>query len=287
MDPSLQHLPVHKEARTKIIQRVISSNRLFTIMKGLEQEKDKKQQLAENLLFSSPLEKYTAKDVESIKEISMLPPSKKNYEKVLGLLDHKNNSAGIHSALDNVYKYDSEFKRCENGMNLATIMTEYRRKQLMDALLFENDCDDPYEGRDKLKIFLATNHPELLENENKKDSTTTKTEELLTIKLPPFKKQNKKLHSSSSNNEFIPKWDSYETMKNRWQYIRPQLKQLKHEEDTYAPLDGNKSYVLKDDGLKIQSNYQEASSWYQRSYPSIKKFNSTISSTLSPIKRQR
>ena len=53
-------------------------------------------------------------------------------------------------------------------MNLATIMTEYRRKQLMDALLFENECDDPYEGRDKLKIFLATKHPELLENENNK-----------------------------------------------------------------------------------------------------------------------
>jgi hypothetical protein len=281
MDPSLQHLPVNKEARDKIIQRVITGKRLITIMKGLEQEEDKKQQLAANLLFSSPLEKYTAKDVESIKKISVLPPSKKNYEKVLGLLDHKNMSAGIHSALDNVYQYDSELKRCESGMNLATIMTEYRRKQLMDALLFENECDDPYEGRDKLKIFLATNHPELLENENTKNSTTLKTEELLTIKLQPFKKQNKKLQSTSNNNEFIPKWGSYETMKNRWQYIRPQLKQLKHEEDTYAPLDANRSYVL-DDGFKIQSNYQEASSWYQRSYPNIKK-----STTISPIKKKR
>lgn len=274
-----QYLPFNKNARDKIIKRELSSKRLTIIMKGLEQESDKNEQLAANLLFSSPLEKYTAKDVQSIKDISRLSPNKKKYEKVLGILDHKNMSSGIHSALDNLFRYDSEFKRCENGtMNLATIMTEYRRKQLMEALLFENECDDPYEGRDKLKIFLATKYPELLENNSNK--------ELLTIKLDSNNmRKEKKIHDDNkNNNEFIPKWGSYDTMKNRWQYIRPQLKQLTHDNDIYAPLDANRSYILKD-GMKINSNYQDAVTWTQRSYKK-EDFNSTISSSKFITKRK-
>lgn len=283
MDPSLQYLPINKLARDKIIRRVESSKRLVKIMRGLDREETKNEQLAANLLFSSPLEKFNAKDINGKKAIAILPPTKKNYEKLLGLLDHKNMSESIHSALDNVYKYDSEFKRCEEGgMNLATIMTEYRRKQLMEALLHENQSDDPYEGRDKLKIFLATHHPELLNNENNqkgKDDSIDNSE--LTIKLETYKKkkENKKLHSkinsNRNNNEFIPQWNAYDTMKNRWQYIRPQLKQLKHENDTYAPTDASRSYVLKEDGMKIASNYQDALIWSERSYQSVKKMNST------------
>jgi hypothetical protein len=270
------YLPNNPIARERILQRVKSSKRLEKIMQGLDREGPcKNDQLAANLLFSSPLEKYTAKDIEGIKEISVLPPTQKNYEKVLGLLDHKNMSSSIHSALDNVYKYDSELKRCENGgMNLATIMTEYRRKQLMEALLFENECDDPYEGRDKLKIYLATNHPELLENDNKKDSpnNNNKTEEL-TIKLEKFPKRKQVKGLQSSNNEFIPKWGSYDTMKNRWQYIRPQLKQLKHENDMYAPVDAARSYVIKEGEttLKLGSSYQDGIVWSQRSFSTVKK----------------
>jgi len=278
-----QYLPINKVARDKIIKRNESSKRLAIIMKGLEQEKDKKEQLAANLLFSSPLEKYSEKDVQSIKDISILKPDKKNYEKALGILDHKNMSSGIHMALDNVYEYDSELKRCENGsMNLATIMTEYRRKQLMDALLFENECDDPYEGRDKLKIFLATKHPELLENEN--NIELVHKDKLLTIKLDTKKlKKKANIVHNNNNNKFIPKWGSYDTMKNRWQYIRPQLKQLTHAEDMYAPIDANKSYILKD-GMKINSNYQDAVTWTQRSY---KKGDFNLNSTISSSKITR
>ena len=262
-----QNLPINKDARDRIIKRDITSKSLERIMKGLEQERDKKEQLAANLLFSSPLEKYTAKDVQSIMDISTISPNKKAYERVLGILDHKNMSSGIYSALDNVLSYDSEFKRCENdSMNLATIMTEYRRKQLMNALLLENKCDNPYEGRDKLKIFLATKYPELLENDKEE------RDKLLTINLVDSNKINRKkkmresnTHIFNNDNEFVPKWGSYDTMKNRWQYIRPQLKQLTHKEDMYAPLNASRTYVLKD-GMKINSNYQDAITWSRRSY---------------------
>jgi hypothetical protein len=89
---------------------------------------------------------------------------------------------------------------------------------------------------------------------------------LLTIKLDTKKlKKKANIVHNNNNNKFIPKWGSYDTMKNRWQYIRPQLKQLTHAEDMYAPIDANKSYILKD-GMKINSNYQDAVTWTQRSY---------------------
>ena len=58
------YLPNNPIARERILQRVKSSKRLEKIMQGLDREGPcKNDQLAANLLFSSPLEKYTAKDI--------------------------------------------------------------------------------------------------------------------------------------------------------------------------------------------------------------------------------
>jgi len=173
------------------------------------------------------------------------------------------------TALRKLEEYDGEGRWCR-GLNAMTLLTEYRRKIIFHAMLGSQDVDeDRSVAREKLDSYLASWCPELLEDVDATaceaakavaeqsgggwrgdvDVSLAAAASAAAPASPPRKPIKPIEYSSNTttssdkrrkavlqrqapkNHHFEPKWGEFDTMRNRWRFLQPQVKQLRGQDD--------------------------------------------------------
>jgi hypothetical protein len=154
-----------KQLQNKINRRHDNSKMLINLVKGPRDNLSEKEKVA-NLLFSGPI--LNSNEVESIKKFSDNKPNFEKFRLELTTLDSSNSSENIHNTIEEVNKYDKKLgRRCsKSGMKHSTIMSEYRRKEIMNALMRPTLSDNNNNNNNK----SITNNKEVLINEKRDKS---------------------------------------------------------------------------------------------------------------------
>lgn len=210
-----------------------------------------------NLLFATP-EINTLDKWKNIKAISNKIPDELEYRIELCHLDNKHKGDCIYSAIDEIIKYD-EFDRLGKGsMKLSTISTEYKRKQIIAGMLGIGDATISREKiQDKIDIYLALYYPEIFEANAKNNAISTSNKrlnfrdnDLKSIKVEANQKNiqasKKEEKSILKSTPFYPKHEHYESMRQRFRSIKPQIKKLYADERILAPITSEEFVRLKD-----------------------------------------
>ena len=130
-------------------------------------------------------------------------------------------STKFKEAVHTLQKYDKT-DRWGCGLNANTLMTEYRRKLLFHALLDSKDVDEKREdAQEKVKRFLHVNFPEEMSEEDKEHMEREKEQMLRMERNLRAKKRLQKVNVKET--DFHPRYKDYDVMRNRWNYLRPQL----------------------------------------------------------------
>ena len=185
------------------------------------------------------------------------------------LIPRGHNSKSLHksrtftTALKKLEEYDGE-GRWRRGLNAMTLLTEYRRKIIFHAMLGSKDVDeDRSVAREKLDSYLASWCPELLEDADAaaREASKTSPEQgvggwrgdideglaaATAVAAPPRKpikpieysrngtsgkRRIDVMKKEEKRNTFEPKWGEFDTMRNRWRFLQPQVRQLLREDE--------------------------------------------------------
>lgn len=212
------------------------------LLDGLSSEKDSKEVLINNLLFTSKQENISPEDWSN-PQISLSSASLedaiqviRNYEETIRCKNTKGNKNIRNSS-------SRRLSRIEQGLNPSTIITEYRRKIILQALL---DTGDTNESRSQT-IKKLNNHLDFDAKSKERTlaaATNSNKTQLDTISnVTSFSNSNKNPininnininNTNKSNNnidtdtetEFQAKWANYDVMRTRWKYILPQVREL-------------------------------------------------------------
>lgn len=124
-------------------------------------------ELVSNMLFLAPnlSNEQQWKDLQHIKEVL---PDENTCRHLLNTLEFRKRSGYIHGAIDALNAYDCKTdSRLACGMKESTLATEYKRKQIMSALLdlghntsSEKAIADRVNTQDKLLLYFSQYHNE-------------------------------------------------------------------------------------------------------------------------------
>ena len=210
-----------------------------------------------NLLFATP-KVNTLVDWKNIKAISNKIPDELEYRNELCNLDSKHKGESIYSAIDEIIKYDKFDRLGKGSMKMSTISTEYKRKQIIAGLLGIGDVTTSREKiQDKLDIYLALYYSKIFEDNVKNAAINTSSDrlhfrenDLKSIKLDAQKKidinERKMKTHTMKNKPFYPKLEFYESMKQRFKSIKPQIKKLYSDERILAPISSEEFVRMRD-----------------------------------------
>lgn len=142
-----------KQVQNKINRRHDNSKMLINLVEGPLDNLSEKEKVS-NLLFSGGI--LNSNEVECIKKFSDNKPNFEKFRLVLTKLDSSNSSENIHNTIEEVNKYDKKLgNRCsKSGMKHSTIMSEYKRKEIMNALIGPSLSDNDNNKLNKNKEIL-------------------------------------------------------------------------------------------------------------------------------------
>lgn len=135
-------------------------------------------------------------------------------------------------AVHNIMKMKHNRERLDAGLNLSTIMTEHRRKVLLQALTDQKlESEDRIASTKKMESYLLTHE----------DTPSVRSADSSAVpsNAPSVKEEAKKHNSSKpavvksdaevSVSHFEPKWSDYQVMQTRWIKLQGDTKKLKSE----------------------------------------------------------
>ena len=210
-----------------------------------------------NLLFATP-EINAFGEWKNIRAISNKIPDELEYRIELCHLDNKHKGDCIYSAIDEIIKYDKFDRLGKGSMKMSTISTEYKRKQIIAGMLGIGDATTSREKiQDKLDIYLALYYPEIFESNAKNSAISTSSKRLnfrdSDLKSIKFEANQKKIQVNKKEEKsrlkttpFYPKHEHYESMRQRFRSIKPQIKKLYADERILAPITSEEFVRLKD-----------------------------------------
>ncbi len=180
-------------------------------LQGLKNEKEPDLCLKQIMEFATPLQ---SKDVKAVKFSG---------ESVENILQTKWNK-----------------DRYNAGVNLSTIMTEHRRKVILNALTGSNDIHETRDdSRRRLNVFLQPiDFKDTVPVSSSFKSGRVGGLQTNLEPCPPIQCV-----------KYGPKWEHYSTMKSRWEYIQPQIKRLDRFEDIIVPLSCHRQLKIDDEVL--------------------------------------
>ena len=189
-------------------------------------------------------------------------------------------SGVFNSSMQRIREYDTA-KRWDAGVNGMTLLTEYRRKLIFHAMLASGDVlEERSSAREKLDAYLHLYAPELLdstgEGEEKEEEEDSKNLRPTLMTLPPLlspsppnnkgdrkknpkEKEKKKKKTRQEETNFSPLLGDYDTMRNRWRFIQPQIRDFSNALTTnlMPPTNGDRCVSLGKD-LKVRGTYSDA-----------------------------
>eukprot|EP01038_Epipyxis_sp_PR26KG_P006088 gene6088-8390_t len=195
-----------------------------------------------------------------------------------GSVAHNNNHLKSSIALETLFLEDNKntqyYKRFKAGMNPITLLTEKKRKIILNALSdinytsnddSRNNSKNNKGGKkgiiseskeismEKVNDQLMNKYSwhDLVSNEHHNNHTISKN------KLAPL--PNRSIHTQNIDRKFRPSWDHYDTMRSRWLYVQPQIKHLVGDVDIIAPKTSQKYLQVNDNNLS--ANYVDASNF--------------------------
>lgn len=227
--------------------RFRNEKKVQKLLEGVAKSPNPRKEMEYNILFARNLSEVQPK---SMKGVSLQRGY--NHE------NHLSQTPACVSALERLDAYDAE-QRCAVGMNPSTILTEYRRKIIFHAMLDSGDVnEDRHVAQEKLATFIQDAYPELLE-----DTESTYYQGVpIAIPFKSTTRKNKKCKTHSkledvrTAEDFHPKWEEYDIMRHRWNYIRPQLRESL---DKQILPDSNSSTVrVLNRSVPVSASYVEA-----------------------------
>lgn len=283
--------------RSNIHRRNESSKALKNLMmmhpKGSNETKEK----LSNLLFAGPTidNDNEWKSLEKI--VSINKTNTETYRQNFCKLDFNKTGEKVHKAIQIIKEFDKYGRTTIGGMSESTLMTEYKRKQIMSALLDQNELVadhmiiDPKrrDVQDKLAIYLQLYYPDIddanllsLEGSSRQevikkcvlssDSVSTNNK-LKTASnkctVDSIRKLSKTADFQSLKSLkkeapiFDAKWGNYDTMKQRWKYLRPQVKRLFNVENLLVPMSSDRFITLKD-GTKLTGSLEDVEHFHRK-----------------------
>lgn len=138
-------------------------------------------------------------------------------------------------AVHNVLKIKQNKDRYNAGLSLSTLMTEHKRKVLLNALTdqmqLENESRDL--SRKKMETYLLTHEdtPSIHSDDTSvapppQMDTTINTGKGDSNSRPTAKPAMLSVDGEVAVHRFEPKWSDYQVMQSRWLTIQPQTKKL-------------------------------------------------------------
>ena len=188
----------------------------------------------------------------------------------------------LDSAFSTIVKYDKG--RLTAGINPSTIMTEYRRKVVIEALMNPTSSTSTENVKDheihdlacrKLKKYLEVT------KSFQQEKGKAANERRLSHRSADMDKS--KISNISNGRDtkkpdkpkygFNPSWQDYDTMKVRWQYIQPQIRELVQYEHMLAPSSPDPCVAIEDE--KLFASYVDVERFRSQS-SSVNSWTSTI-----------
>lgn len=180
------------------------------------------------------------------------------------------------TAIAQLKEYDND-ERWKQGLNAMTLLTEYRRKIIFQAMLDTKDvAEDRALAREKLDAYLTLHAPELLDTEVEgTDNPSGSGPPALKAEcVPPQKEgpnssnradrhfrtakrdsvevllEQSRRRQQQLDSNFGPKWVEYDTMRNRWKYIKPQIRDFARDEDMIVPRSPERLVRVRDSQIR-------------------------------------
>jgi len=177
-------------------------------------------------------------------------------------------SAVFNSSMDRIREYDTE-KRWDAGVNGMTLLTEYRRKLIFHAMLASGDVlEERSSAREKLDAYLHLYAPELLDRTEEEEEEGNEK----VVTLPPLpshikskkekkekEKEKKKNKKAKQETNFSPQLADYDTMRNRWRFIQPQIRDFSNERTAaLVPPTTGERWVAVGRDVKVHGTFSDA-----------------------------
>lgn len=243
-----------------------------------------------DLLLGLQSERNPEKALGTILEFAFPRAIKKNGKTVNNALS----SSACSKAIQNMLHDSSLHERYVSGVNAVTLLTEQRRKIVLNALTDQGYVNEEKQvSENKLKDYIESKGSTVL------DDGRGFTPKLTPIPTPQHSKHrhhHHHHHHASHSHEpphdpdeplrrFEPKWDHYDTMRARWGYIRPQIKKLVQEQQVVAPRKSQK-YVQVDKELVIHGNVNDIDHYHSCKVKKLAKL-SNVSSKSQKLEADR
>lgn len=195
-----------------------------------------------DLLMGLNAESNPEKALGTILELAFPRSVKKNGKTVNNALS----STACNKAVQNMLHDPSLNERYLAGVHPVTLLTEQRRKIVLNALTDQGYVNEEKQvSENKLREYLESKDVAIM------DDGRGFTPKLTPIPTPVLSTHRHCHHHhhhhhqphphdipldpNESLRRFEPKWDHYDVMRARWGYIRPQVKKLVQEQEVIAP----------------------------------------------------
>lgn len=219
----------------------------------LQSEKQRK-----DLLLGLSSEPNPEKALGTILELAFPISIKKNGKIVNNALS----SSACNKAVKHMLHDSSIHERYVSGVHPVTLLTEQRRKIVLNALTDQGYVNEEKRiSEKKLKEHIESKGHAVL------DDGRGFTPKLTPISTPLPSVHRQRHHHHHNNPQphemehepvrrFEPKWDHYDVMRARWGYIRPQIKKLVREQQVIAPRK-SQNFVKVDNDTVIHGNLND------------------------------
>ncbi len=232
------------------------------LVKGLSHRESEKERFKD--IHAHMIDGVLSETPDALKEVTdnvmFVSPLKVKEPSQRGAVYHQfAKSTKFKEAVNTLQKYDKA-DRWGCGLNANTLMTEYRRKVLFHALLDSGDVDEEREeAQEKVKRFLHVNFPEEMSEEDKEHMEREREQMLRMEQSLRTKNGRKKVKSEETN--FHPRYDDYDVMRNRWNYLRPQLTSFIDREDLMPTTTSKISSTAQ--GVTVKGNIEDVL-WFEK-----------------------
>jgi hypothetical protein len=192
-------------------------------------------------------------------------------------------SSACNRAVQSMLHVPTFNERHKSGLHPVTLLTEQRRKIVLNAL---TDIGYPNEEKKVSEKKLA----DYIEAKNAPPAPEGPS---FTPKLTPLPtpqshhrhhhhhhhrhQPHHDIHSGEllDHRRFTPKWDHYDTMRTRWGYLQPQVRKLTHEDEAHAPKKSHK-YIKVDNKTLIHGNVNDIHHYHAVHEKRSEKFQSVL-----------
>jgi hypothetical protein len=182
----------------------------------------------------------------------------------LPLNNESSNGLKSKDLVESLFSKKSVKNRYDAGINPITLLTERKRKVILNAMTDIHDIKETKElSKLKLDNYLANKERNLEDDLLFSPQNKCNSQKLNPINKSPLSRTSRDLnfHLSpklqvSNKQVFKPEWNNYDTMQSRWKYLKPQVKSLADEQSLLVPL-SKQSYLTIEETIPFNGNISD------------------------------